>query len=145
MSNCTTNYDANYKISCCTDHIDNGNKNVFLLYIGTNTNMSSYLHDLYKYDETEYENKYENEMKIYEALDLQMPTNMKYENMKIKAQNENERNTEYRSEYLNTNPSKMNEWIMYKTATEKDDIMNIASHSLNENEYEYYKKGNNEI
>ena len=38
----------------------------------------------------------------------------------------------------------MNEWIMYKTTTEKYDIMNIAS-SLNENEnkyeYEYYKKG----
>ena len=144
MSNCATNYDANYKISHCTDHIDNGNKNAFLLYIGTNTNMSSYLHDLYEY-ETEYETEYENEMKIYEALDLQMPTNMKYENMKMKAQNENEMNTEYISEYLNTNPSKMNEWIMYKTATEKDDIMNIASHSLNENEYEYYKKGNNEI
>ena len=54
-------------------------------------------------------------------------------------------NREYISEYLNINPSKMNEWIMYKTATEKYDIMNIASHSLNENEYEYYKKGNNEI
>ena len=39
----------------------------------------------------------------------------------------------------------MNEWIMYETATEKYDIMNIASHSLNENEYEYYKKGENEI
>ena len=46
--------------------------------------MSSYLHDLYEYDETEYENEYENEMKIYEALDLQMPTNMKYKNMKMK-------------------------------------------------------------
>ena len=141
MSNYATNYDANHKISCCTDHTDDGNKNAFLLYIGTNTNMSSYLHNLYEYDETEYEN----EMKIYEAVDLQMPTNMKYENMKMKAQNENEMNTEYISEYLNINPSKMNEWIMYKTATEKDYTMNIASHSLNENEYEYYKKGNNEI
>ena len=65
--------------------------------------------------------------------------------MKIKAQNENEMNTEYISEYLNINPSKMNEWIMYKTATEKYDIMNIASHNLNENEYEYYTKGKNEI
>ena len=82
------NYDANYKIFRCTDHTDNGNKNAFLLHIGTNTNMSSYLHDLYKYDETEYENEYENEIKIYEALDLQMPTNMKHENMKMKAQNE---------------------------------------------------------
>ena len=98
--------------------------------------MSSYLHDLY-----EYENKYETN--IYEALDLQMLTNIKYENMKMKAQNEYEMNIEYTSEYLNINPSKMNEWIMYKTATEKYDIMNIASHSLNENknEYEYYKKG----
>ena len=53
--------------------------------------ICSYLQDLYEYDETEYEN----EMKIYEALDLQMPTTMKYENMKMKAQNENEMNTEY--------------------------------------------------
>ena len=70
---------------------------------------------------------------------------MKYENTKMNAQNEYEMNTEYISEYLNINPSKMNEWIMYKTATEKHDIMNIASHSLKENEnddeYEYYKKG----
>ena len=87
------------------------------------------------------------------TLDLQMPTNMKYENTKyentkMNAHNDYEMNTEYISEYLNINPSKMNEWIMYKTATEKYDIMNIAS-SLNENEnddeYEYYKKGKNEI
>ena len=76
-----------------------GNKNAFLLYIGTNTNMRSYLHDLYEYNG----NEYENEMKIYEALDLQMSTNMKYENMKMKAQNENEMNAEYISEYLNIN------------------------------------------
>ena len=66
-------------------------------------------------------------MNIYKALDLQMPTNMKYENMKMKAQNEYEMDTEYISEYLNINTSKMNEWIMYKTATEKYDILNIAS------------------
>ena len=72
-------------------------------------------------------------MKIYEALDLQMPTNMKYEIMKMKVQNENEINTEYISEYLNINPSKMNEWIMYKTATEKDVIINIASMKMNMN------------
>ena len=71
-------------------------------------------------------------------------------------------NTEYISEYLNINPSKMNEWILYKTATEKYNDMNIASQNLNENEYEYneneyeyneneyeeyeeYKKGKNEI
>ena len=148
MSNCATKHDANFKIPCCTDHIDDGNKNAFLLYIGTNTNMSSYLHDLYEYDETENEN----EMKIYEALDLQMPMNMKYEDKKMKAHNENEMNTEYVSEYLNINPSKMNEWILYKTATQKYNDMNIASQSLNENEYEYnkneykeYKKGKNEI
>ena len=77
---------------------------------------------------------------------------MKYENMKMKAQNENELNTEYISKSLNINPSKMNEWILYKTATEKYNDMNIASQSLNENEYEYneneyeeYKKGKNEI
>ena len=46
----------------------------------------------------------------------------------------------------------MNEWILYKTATENYNDMNIASHSLNENEYEYneneyeeYKKCKNEI
>ena len=68
--------------------------------------------------------------------------------MKMKAQNENEKNTEYISEYLNINPSKMIEWILYKTATEKYNDMNIGSQSLNENEYEYnqneyeeYKKG----
>ena len=77
---------------------------------------------------------------------------MKYENMKMKAQNENELNTEYISKSLNINHSKMNEWILYKTATEKYNDMNIASQSLNENEYEYneneyeeYKKGKNEI
>ena len=137
MGNCATKYDANYKLSHCTEHIDNGNKNAFLLYIGTNTNMSSYVHNLYKYDGTENEN----EMKIHEALDLQMPMNMKYGNIKMEAQNGNEKNTEYISEYLNINSSKTNEWIMYKTATEIYDIMNIASHSLNENEYEYYNKG----
>ena len=93
MSNCATKHDTNFKISHFTENIDDGNKNAFLLYIGTNTNMNSHLHDLYEYDETEYEN--ENEMKIYEALDLQMPTNMKYKNMKMKAHNENEMNTEY--------------------------------------------------
>ena len=77
--------------------------------------MSSYVHNLYEYDETENEN----EMRIHEALDLQMPTNMKYENMKTEAQNDSDMNTEYISEYLNINPSKMNEWIMYKTAIEK--------------------------
>ena len=86
VSNCATKYDANYKIPYCTEHIDNGNKNTFLLYTGTNTNMSWYIHNLYEYDETENEN----ELKIYEALHLQMPMNMKYENMKIEAQNENE-------------------------------------------------------
>ena len=80
MSNCATKHDANSKIPHFTDHIDDGNKNAFLLHIGSNTNMSSYLCDLYEYDETENEN----EMKIYEALDLQMPMNMKYENMKMK-------------------------------------------------------------
>ena len=135
MSNCATKHDAKFKIPYFTDHIDDENKNAFLLYIGTNRNMSSYLHDLYEYDETEYEN--ENEMKMYEALDLQMPTNMKYENKKMKAQNENEMDTEYISEYLNINPSKMNEWILYKTATEKYNDISIASQSLNENEYEY--------
>ena len=50
-SNYATNYDTNYNISHCTDHNDDGNKNAFLLYIGTNTNMSSYLHNLYEYDE----------------------------------------------------------------------------------------------
>ena len=68
MSICATKHDANHKISCCTESIDNGNKNAFLLYIGTNTKMSSYLHDLYEYDETENENEYE--IKIHEALDL---------------------------------------------------------------------------
>ena len=95
--------------------------------------MSSYLHDLYEYDETENEN----EMKIYEALDLQMPTNMKYENMKMKAQNENEMNTEYISQYLNIIPPKMNEWILSKNATEKYNDMNIyplkASMKMNMN------------
>ena len=65
--------------------------------------------------------------------------------MKMEAQREYEMDTEYTSEYLNINLSKMNEWIMYKTATEKYDITNIASHSLNEKDYEYYKKGKNEI
>ena len=45
--------------------------------------MSSYLHDLYEYDENEYENEYETN--IYEALDSQMSMKMKYENMKMKA------------------------------------------------------------
>ena len=105
--------------------------------------MSSYLHGLYEYDETENENEYE--MRIYDALDLQMPKSMKYENMKMKAKNGNEMNTEYISEYLNINSSKMNEWIIYKTAIKKNEIMDIASHSLNENEneYEYYKKTKN--
>ena len=61
MNNCATKHDANFKIPCFTDYIDDGNKNAFLLYIGNNTNMSSYLHDLYEYDETENEN----EMKIW--------------------------------------------------------------------------------
>ena len=65
MSNCAINHDANYKISCCTEHIQDGNKNAFLLYIGTNTNMSSYLHDLYEDDEYKYDvNEYETN--IYE-------------------------------------------------------------------------------
>ena len=148
MSNYANNHDANYQISHYTEHIDNGNKNAFLLYIGTNTNMSSYLHDLYENDETENTNEYENEMRIYEALDLQMPKNMKYENMKMMPKNmkyentkyENEMNTEYISEYLDVHPSKINEWILYKTATEKNEIyiqnMNIASQSLNDYEYD---------
>ena len=103
MSNCATNYDANYKISHCTEHIQGWNKNAFLLYIGTNTNMGSYLHHLYEYDKYKYdENEYETN--LYEALDLQMPTNMKCENTKMNAQIEYEMNTEYISEYLNINP-----------------------------------------
>ena len=85
MSNCAFNHNVNYKIAHYTEHINDGNKNAFLLYIGANTNMSSYLHDLYEYDEKENENEYETDRSIYEALDLQMPTKMKYENMKMKA------------------------------------------------------------
>ena len=52
-------------------------------------------------------------------------------------------NTKYINEYLNIILSKANEWTLYKTAIKNMDTMNIASHSLNENEYE--NKGKNKM
>ena len=141
-SNCTTfSHDANYQIPLLTDNTDDGIKNVFLLNIGTNTNMSSNLQELYTDEEMNID---EYRIQLYEALDLQMLK--KYEH----DAHDDDMNTEYISEYLNINPLQMNEWTMYKTATETINMnlnmMNIASHSLslNENETEYEYKGKNE-
>ena len=121
VSNCTSQ-DANFQITCFTDSIGEDIRNAFLLHIGTNTNMSMYMMNIYK-DEN-YMSQ-DGQIQRYGALDLQIPTELQKN-----AQEQNEKANI--AQYLNIIPSKYNEWIMYKTAMSliNDYVMNTNIQSL---------------
>ena len=70
VSDCASQ-DTNFQIIHCTDSIGEDIQNAFLLHIGTNTNMSTYMKNIYKDEKDMNQNE---RTQMYEALDLQMPT-----------------------------------------------------------------------
>ena len=80
MSNCASQ-DANFQITHFTDSIGEDTQNAFLLHIGTNTNMSMYMMNIYK-DENDMSQ--DDQICKYEALDLQISTELQKNASKTK-------------------------------------------------------------
>ena len=111
---------ATLQITNFTDTIGDDIKNIFLLHISINTNISRYWNELYL-------NNYKGDndtqkLHLLETLDLQMPIDMPLYS------HQNDRHIEvYVAQYLNEIPSIDNEWAMYKASdnTSKQTDMNL--------------------